>query len=47
MDAAFTFIVLVALTGEQGAVALVVKVKVTVPVKFAAGVYVTVAGVPV
>ena len=45
--AAFTLIVLVALIAEQGDVALVVKVKVTVPVKFAAGVYVMVDGVAV
>ena len=47
MAAAFTFIVLVALIAEQGDVALVVKVRVTVPVKFATGVYVTVDGVAV
>ena len=40
-------IVLVAKTAAQGPVASVVKVNVTVPLKFAAGVKVTVAGVPV
>ena len=38
VGAGFTFIVLVALTAVQLAGALVVKVKVTAPVKFAAGV---------
>jgi len=42
-----TFIVLVPLTAAQAPGALVVKVNVTVPVKLAAGVYVTVAGVAV
>ena len=40
----FTLIVRVPLTAAQGPGALVVRVNVTVPVKFAAGVYVTVAG---
>ena len=40
-------IVLVAKTAAHGPVASVVKVKVTVPLKFAAGVKVTVAGVAV
>ena len=43
----FTLIVLVALTAGQAPGALVVSVNVTVPVKLAAGVYVTVAGVAV
>ena len=47
VGAVFTLIVLVALTAEQAPGALVVRVKVTVPVKFAAGVYVTVEGVVV
>ena len=38
VGAGFTLIVLVALTAEQVPGAFVVKVKVTVPVKFAAGV---------
>ena len=41
---AYTVIVLVALTAGQDPGALVVSVNVTVPLKFAAGVYVTVAG---
>ena len=43
----FTLIVLVALTAVQAPGALVVRVKVAIPVKLAAGVYVTVAGVAV
>jgi hypothetical protein len=42
-----TFIVLVLLTAGQAPGALVVNVNVTVPLKFAAGVYVTVAGLAV
>ncbi len=45
--AGFTVIVLVDVTAGQTPGAFVVNVKVTVPVKFAAGVYVTVAGVAV
>jgi hypothetical protein len=43
----FTFIVRVLLTAAQPPTAFVVNVNVTVPVKLAAGVYVTVAGVAV
>jgi hypothetical protein len=41
---AFTVIVLVVVTGVHPVGAFVVKVKVTVPLKLAAGVYVTAAG---
>jgi len=42
-----TLIVLVAFTAGHAPGALVVRVRVTIPVKFDAGVYVTVAGVAV